>query len=77
MLGLESDAGAIDHDLIVPVTRPNGQDFTGQGHMAAHGQIIHLLAVFATQSGFAMIYLQEFQYCVHIALQQQGKSAGR
>jgi hypothetical protein len=76
-LGLEPDAGAIDHDFIMPVTRPNGQDFTGQSHMAAHVQIIHLLAIFATRARFTMIYLREFQYCVHIALQQQGKPAGR
>jgi hypothetical protein len=36
-LGLKTNAGAIDHNFIVPVTRPNGQDFTGQCHMAAHG----------------------------------------
>jgi hypothetical protein len=35
--GLEPDTGAIDHNFVVPVTRPNGQDFTGHCHVAAHG----------------------------------------
>jgi hypothetical protein len=37
VLGLEPDAGAIDHDFVVPVPGPNWQDLTGRCHMAAHG----------------------------------------
>jgi hypothetical protein len=36
VLGLEADAGAVDHDFVVPVPGPDGQDLAGGCHMAAH-----------------------------------------
>jgi hypothetical protein len=37
VLGLETNAGAIDHDFVVPVAGPDWQDLAGGCHMAAHG----------------------------------------
>jgi hypothetical protein len=67
-LRLKPDAGAVHHDFIMEVTRPDGRDFPRRCQMTGHGRNIQDWRVLATDRLYLYDLLAEStdmrSYCI-------------